>query len=274
MSFAILGDDSQLSISPSSLSIWAAALTLAAEGLSVFPCRANKAPATPHGFKDASRDPETIRNLWRCRPGPLIGIATGTASDLAVLDIDVKHAEAREWWQANCDRLPPTRMIRTRGGGSHIWFRHSPGLRCSTGIIARGVDVRATGGYAIAWHAAGQSVLRDAPLAPWPDWLSELLRPVPQPPRPLTPPAGSDAVGRYATAALRRAVQRVASAPEGVRNNILNAECYCLTRFVREGTLDASEIADALAIAAVHAGLTPRETAATLASALRAGCAA
>ena len=38
------------------------ALQLAAEfGLPVFPCSGSKRPCTPSGFKDASRDPDTIR---------------------------------------------------------------------------------------------------------------------------------------------------------------------------------------------------------------------
>lgn len=252
-----------------------AAVALAAEGMSVFSCRHDKRPATLHGFKDASRDPDVIRDLWRRWPGDLIGIATGAMSDLAVLDIDAKHAEARDWWQANRDRLPTTRTIRTRSGGLHLWFKHAPGLRCSAGVIAQGVDVRADGGYVIAWHAAGLPVLRDVPLAPWPAWLFALVRPPAPPPlRPGTLAAGGDAARHYALAALRHAVERVAGAGEGTRNDRLNEECFTLARFVREGALGAPEVADALAIAARHAGLTPREAAATLASGLRAGGAA
>ena len=132
-----------------------AALALADQGLAVFPCHADKRPATPHGFKDASAEPEAVRKLWQAFTAPLIGIATGAVSDLAVLDIDAKHAEAREWWLTHRERLPITRTIRTRSGGLHLWFRHAPGLKCSAGVIAPGIDVRADGGYVIAWHAAG-----------------------------------------------------------------------------------------------------------------------
>ncbi len=55
-------------------------------GLPVFPCRAeNKRPATPHGFKDASRDPTIIARLFRHPDAALIGIPTGEASGLSVL---------------------------------------------------------------------------------------------------------------------------------------------------------------------------------------------
>jgi hypothetical protein len=88
-----------------------------------------------------------------------------------VLDIDAKHGEAHAWWATHRDQLPPTRTVRTRSGGLHLWYRDAPGLRCNVGAIASGVDVRATGGYVIAWHVAGLPVLRETSLAPWPAWL-------------------------------------------------------------------------------------------------------
>jgi hypothetical protein len=75
---------------------------------------------------------------------------------------------------------------------------------------------------------------------------------------------------RYALAALRRAADRAAAAPQGQRNDILNTETFCLTRFLAEGTLDATEVATAMAYAGRQAGLPPLEVKATLASALAA----
>lgn len=50
-----------------------AALAVAAElVLPVFPVRADKRPACPHGLRDATSDPAGIRELWRCWPGPLV----------------------------------------------------------------------------------------------------------------------------------------------------------------------------------------------------------
>ena len=45
------------------------ALKLAAAGMAVFPCLADKRPATPHGFNDASADCDALRELWRKCPG-------------------------------------------------------------------------------------------------------------------------------------------------------------------------------------------------------------
>jgi hypothetical protein len=47
----------------------ATAINLAGNaGYSVFPCRADKSPACPHGFRDASRDPAAILQLWHHWP--------------------------------------------------------------------------------------------------------------------------------------------------------------------------------------------------------------
>jgi hypothetical protein len=251
------------------------ALALAAEGRRCFPCRAGKQPATTHGFLDATSDPVALRALWRQYPAPLVGMTTGAASGIDVLDLDLQRPEAAEWWPAHRHRLPETRVHRTRSGGLHLLFDHAAGLRCTAGSIAPGVDTRADGGYAIHWPAAGLPVLCDAPPAPWPEWLIEEL----SPPRPAAPsavwtpspdPSRYRATSRYASAALLHAAERVAWAPTGSRNRTLNREAYGIGRLVTGRLLDAQVAVDMLAAAAVVAGLSPREIEATLRSALRA----
>jgi Bifunctional DNA primase/polymerase, N-terminal len=248
----------------------AGALTI---GLPAFPCAANKSPAIPGpgGHKHATADPVALRELWWRHPGPLVGVPMGEPSGLDAFDIDgPRHPEATEWWQAHRDRLPPTRVHQTRSGGLHLLFRHAAGLRCSVGRIAPGIDVRSTGGFLIWWPVAGLPVLCDAPAAQWPQWLLDELTP-PAPASRHTgawaPPSDYRARARYAAAALRSAVERVARAPVGTRNTALNSETYGLGRLVAAGLLDGQYVADALAAAAVAAGLTPHEIAATLRSA-------
>lgn len=254
-----------------SAAVLGAALRLVGEGKAGFFCREDKTPACPHGFKDASRDPAGLRDLWRRYPGPLIGVVAGEISGFDILDIDRKHPEAVEWWQQNRRRLPETRVHRTRSGGLHVIFRHYPGLRCWTARPVVGVDGRADGGYAIWWPATGLPVLRDAEPVPWPEWLLDVVAP----PAPDIVSAESavspQEVGdRYVEAALRSAVDRVSRAGEGIRNSTLNSEAHGLARFVVAGLVDAQPVADALAAAAISAGLAPRETMATLHSAFRA----
>jgi hypothetical protein len=185
-------------------------------GYSVFPCKADKSPATPHGFKDASRDPDAIAELWRRFPGPLIGIAAGEPSGISVLDIDIKHSSACTWWHANERLLPPTRACRTRSGGLHLYFQHEPGIRNASGRPVPGVDVRGDGGYVISWFAASLECLDHSPPAPFPGWLRMAIwaPPKPEPRQRSTTPSNPDAV-------VQRAIRFVAAAPEGRKHDDL-----------------------------------------------------
>jgi hypothetical protein len=235
-------------------------------GLPVFPCCAEKRPTCPHGFQAATRDPDAIRNLWRRHPGALIGVPTGVASGIDVLDIDPRHG-GHLWLDRNADRLPATRTHRTRSAGWHLLFACDGRLRNSAGRIAVGIDVRATGGYVIWWPASGLAVDHPDTLATWPDWLLAILLP---PPRPRTPSAPIAVPDCYIRAAVERGRERIRQAPEGCRNSTLNSEAYALARFVAAGAIGERELVHALAAAATAAGLLPREIASTLASALRA----
>jgi hypothetical protein len=239
------------------------ALRLADDGFATFPCNYSKAPACPHGFQDASTDPAVIRGLWQRHHGELVGIATGAVSNLAVLDIDAKHAEAHSWWEARRTRLPQTRTIRTRSGGLHLWYRDAPGLRCSVSMIAPGVDVRATGGYVIAWQAAGRPVLQDAPLPLWPEWLSpkQIVAIQRAPEQPRVPDDRQIAV----------LVRFVSSAPAKQRNNRLFWAACRMAGMVSSRLLAKSEAEAMLVYAAMHAGLSEIEARKTARSGLATG---
>src|ERR1035437_2183163 len=118
----------------------AAALALVAQGVPVFPCGADKAPACEHGVKDASTDPATVRRLF-ADGAPLVGVPTGEASGFDALDLDPRHG-SDVWWNTNGSRVPATRVHTTRSGGLHLLFKRLPGLRCSVGKLAPGCDVR------------------------------------------------------------------------------------------------------------------------------------
>jgi hypothetical protein len=133
-----------------------------------FPCQTeNKKPLTPHGFKDAVRVRDD--SAW-----PLVGVPTGVKFD--VLDVDLRNGGA-SWFDANFDALPQTRCHETRSGGIHLFFKAAAGLRCTSGKIAPGIDVRAKGGYVIWWPREGLP-FEDHPLCEWPDWLlQEAMKP-------------------------------------------------------------------------------------------------
>jgi hypothetical protein len=133
----------------------------ALSSLPIFPCRGDdKRPLTKRGFLDAKFGSGS--NGW-----PLVGVATGEGSGLDCLDIDEGGAG---WYDQNFDALPLTRAHETGRKGVHLLFKHAEGLRCSTGRIAPGVDVRADGGYIIWWPREGLP-FEDWPLCEWPEWL-------------------------------------------------------------------------------------------------------
>ena len=94
----------------------------AKKGIPVFPCKMNKSPLTPRGFKDATTDPKVISQMWeRYRDVPCIGVPTGEASDLLVIDADVDDGKQGEESLAHLEviyePLPTRRKVRTGGGG-------------------------------------------------------------------------------------------------------------------------------------------------------------
>jgi hypothetical protein len=250
------------------------ALRLAYYSRPSFPCRADKRPACPHGFKDAASDPEKLRELWRQYPGELVGVPTGEASGLFVIDVDSgRHAEAQDWLEQTSPRLPATRWHATKSGGSHILFKHRRGLRNTAGKLAKGVDTRGDGGYIIWWPfhsglSAGHNLGDD--IADLPDWLADQLTETPAhnvvPLRQysLAPPAAS----------VNGLVRMVSTAGTGERNSILFWSACRIGEMAASGKLGRQQFSgacNALVAAAMATGLPRREAERTIASAMRQG---
>ncbi len=78
------------------INLAAAAERLAGEGIAVFPCRADKRPATSHGKNDATSDPAAARRLFlRARDAVIIARTTGAAAGIVVVDVDPQGMECR-----------------------------------------------------------------------------------------------------------------------------------------------------------------------------------
>ena len=131
-----------------------AAALLAAVDIPSFPVADNKRPCCEGGFKSATTDPDELARLFADPRAVLVGMPTGSASGLFVVDIDPKNG-GLEWWESNKNRFPPTLIVHTRSGGKHAYFKHAAGLRNSASRIAAGVDIRAEGGYVVRWDLHG-----------------------------------------------------------------------------------------------------------------------
>ena len=121
----------------------------------IFPCGRDKRPLVKNGFKEATLDPNTIRQWWSQWPDALIGMPTGAINGLTVLDVDVDpdkaldgNDELHQLEHANA-KLPDTVECLTPRGGRHIYFEYVPGVRNSASKLAPGLDIRGEGGYVI-----------------------------------------------------------------------------------------------------------------------------
>jgi bifunctional DNA primase/polymerase-like protein/primase-like protein len=157
-----------------------AALQLAERGLAVFPCQPRgKAPACDTGLHAATTDSERINRWWRAFPDLNIGVATGAASRVFVLDVDGEDGEASlHKLEGEHSALPSTVEVIT-GKGRHCYFRSGKRkISNSASQLGTGLDIRGDGGYVIAppsVHPSGRayawSVDGVQDFAEAPDWL-------------------------------------------------------------------------------------------------------
>lgn len=262
-----------------------AALHAAARGWHVFPLApGRKTPAVRHWETQATTNSGQISRWWRggrCN----IGIAAGP-SRLVVVDLDrpndLEDVPPPEWalpgindgsdvFALLCERAgqdypADTYTVRTRNGGTHLYFTAPDAARLGNTVKKHGwkVDTRAAGGYVVA---AGSVVdgrryetVRDLPAAALPAWLTHLFTAPPAAP-PRVPLPGA-VTGRRALGLVRTVLE----AGEGGRNNRLY---WAALRAYEQGGDSADSVASALVDAAVRTGLPEREARATVASAAR-----
>lgn len=269
----------------------AAALDLAEQGFAIFPIapRSKKPPLTTHGLKDASRDHDTITAWWARWPDANIAIATGNPSGIYVLDVDEDHAGHHTLTDLEHTHrpLPATRAVLT-GNGTHHLFQH-PELELgnTAGRLGPGLDTRGDGGYIIAppsWHPDGVRYewLNQLALAPLPEWIVHTLT-NPRAERPEssdkpttsgecpTPPPMSGTTTAYAAKALAGQAADVAATPAGSRNQRLNDAAFRMGQLIAGDQISEVDVTAELTRAALTAGLTGKEIAATVASGLAAG---
>jgi hypothetical protein len=239
------------------------ALWLAKRGVPVIPCvMLTKRPLTEHAFKDASTDPQTIQRWWTHWPYALIGVPTG--EKFVVVDVDLQHSQAQEWFASAS--LPPTRTHFTRSGGRHLLFRPHAQVRCTAGKIWPHVDTRGHGGFIIWWPACGFEVFHRDLLAPVPDWILQALRPR-QTPEPTATAILS--IGKNPEGKIAGIIRAVAGAPEGERNRLTFWGACRLAELVAQNLIDRSLAVDLVVEAASRTGIPRAEAWRTAQSAFR-----
>lgn len=179
-------------------------------------------------------------------------VATGPASGVFVVDIDGQvGVESYKDLIAQHGKLPKTPWVKTPHGW-HVWFKCSNStIRNSASTIARSIDVRGGGGYALLPGSIGANRARyrfrrpgysldDVEIASAPTWLIKLAS------NPRSEPTSQSVVpterverpqnvpSRYGSAALESESARVRSLPEGRRNDGLNRSGFRMGQLVSE----------------------------------------
>jgi Bifunctional DNA primase/polymerase, N-terminal len=228
-----------------------AALRYASHGYPVFPLRPrSKTPALPaahpegdpqrrvchgecgqlgHGLYDATTDPEQVFAWWRWWPMGNIGIPTGPASGLLVVDLDGAEGLA-SWAKLEHEHGQVDTLTVLTGRGRHLWFTWPEGceLGNSRGLLGPHVDSRGIGGLIVAApsvHPTGQLYRWYPETRPGPNgaqkppvWLLEALQPAAPAPRRARRQGGACVVGGVPAGLPRHLERQAAEAPAGDRS--------------------------------------------------------
>lgn len=267
----------------------AAARLVSDRGWAVFPLVARgKIPLISkenggRGCLDASTDMEAVRAWWAESPNANVGVATGSASGVFVLDIDatppkqggMTGPEALARLEEIHGRLPGTLTSSTGGGGEHRWFRLPYGrkignrARIKVDGQATGLDCRADGGYVAAppsVHPSGRVyawVGESDAVADAPAWLVDLLAPERKPVSAELPKvahtADADRFRAYAETALDGACGDIMGCGEGARHDMIRDKALWIGRLIAGGCIGEGEAVAALEGAGIATGKDARE---------------
>jgi hypothetical protein len=257
----------------------AAALDLAAVGVSVFPAGPDKRPLLAGWQKKASTEPEQIRKWWLDHPDALPAIPVGRVG-LIVIDCD-RHPGGNDGIKAfnrlvsaNGGKLVNAPMTKTARGGAHLFFKQPKGkaLGNGRGELPDGIDVRGVGGFVIApgavlpdgkrWQAVNGPLLAEAfkggTIPELPQWLADIIRPNRKPNSDALDEYARTAFSKtveatdgsrgqaYAAAALDGAAAELSTTSNGKRNQTLNAVAFRMGRLIAREWIDEKTVADAL----------------------------
>jgi hypothetical protein len=149
----------------------------------------------------ATTDADTVRAWWTRWPSAGVGLATGSASRVWVLDLD--GPEAGAWYEGQLAKHGPAPTLGVETArGFHMYWRWTDGavVRNAQGLQAAGiqsVDVRGDGGYVCApptVHRSGavytfrtdDGFTRE--MAQAPAWLLDIVKEKPKPKREFKAP--------------------------------------------------------------------------------------
>ncbi len=134
---------------------------------------------------EGTDDPDVIKGWFRKWPDMNIGVQTGSASRLIVIDVDPRHGgdDSLHEREKEHGELPPTKEVLTGGGGRHLPFKYDGKIKNSVGKLGPGLDIRGENGFVVAppsvhesgrkyeWEVAGY----DTEMPELPSWVVDRL---------------------------------------------------------------------------------------------------
>ena len=251
------------------------ALKYAAFGWRVHPCRKDKRPILSAWQKQATTDPDQIRQWWSEYPDASIGCACGPGSGVWVLDLDLPDGpDTIEYLAKGKEPLPHDMKQQTGSGGLQLFFHYNgTEIRNSSRKVGPGIDVRGDGGYIIlppSPHPSGGiykwlKKTRKIPSAP--KWLVELVMSRPEPTNQFL----TGVSGQYGQRALADEIVKLSVASEGYRNDTLNKAAFRMGNLIGGGELEYDHVFHSLAAIAHTIGLAAAEAKKTIESGLQGG---
>lgn len=244
---------------PIPLNPWAYLYNLGFSLIPLAPC--GKKPLVKWTEFQTTKPYWSLIEQWQLQyPDANIGIVTGIVSGIFVVDFDSPEA-----FQDGQDRGLGGGVIAKSGRGYHVYYRHPEWtVKTATGILDH-VDIRSDGGYIVA----PPSIHENGSLYEWiddpsgiaeaymPDWLSNLLgaEAGSSPSSDSAPSTDSS----WAIKALEEEALLVRNAPQGKRNNQLNASAFKMGQFSGANLIDADLAKATLLSNAMMNGLSAQE---------------
>ena len=137
-----------------------AALDYAARGIPVFPCEHSWYREYPadiviplvKSVESATTDAETVKKWWKSFPGAMVGIMTGLASGLFVVELTRKGLEEWGKFAVEYEFDPDETLFETPYGGGRRYYYRFPihdgrTPACTTEKLASGINTKGEGGY-------------------------------------------------------------------------------------------------------------------------------
>jgi putative DNA primase/helicase len=231
------------------------ALAYARAGMRVFPLSANKIPLTPHGYKDATTDPEVIKGYWSKRQAHA-EIGWALPETIVAIDLDMSGSSwgivhFEEIAGLSADSVETPIAVTTTGGRHLVYERNGRAIKNWVRFLpGKDMDTRTIGGYIVLpGPNNGRSWLKPLtiPLAPVPDWVPEA--------KPESAPAeGRPFAGEsdYGRRMMDWALRSIAEATNGYQEKTLNKVCMTLGGLIGGGVLDYQPTLAALTKAALE----------------------